>query len=167
MIIFLRLTAHSDKNAALRETASFIRDGTQSEEIFEIHPETFRLIPGLVFAYWANKKIIKLFSILPSLQGSLAQVSSMLIRLTHTRTSCSMRARKDGPCSTPTISHSPARFPSSRSSFPMTSPAPHTSKPSAGRIALSARAAARLVSRFGSRPDHMCRSAETVGKRLA
>ena len=33
MIIFLRLTAHSDKNAALRETASFIRDGTQSEEV--------------------------------------------------------------------------------------------------------------------------------------
>ena len=57
MTTFLRLLADKDKAASLIGTCFALRAGILDSRIFQVPPESFRVVPGAPFAYWVSEEV--------------------------------------------------------------------------------------------------------------
>lgn len=57
-----RVPKHDDKPASLAEAVDAVRSGSQSENLYEVTPESFRLVPGSPFVHWASDRLRKRFA---------------------------------------------------------------------------------------------------------
>lgn len=69
MTTFLRFLSEKDKDRALLIGCAAIRDGSADPRVFEVSPESFRMVPGAPFAYWVSERVRSLFDRLPSLES--------------------------------------------------------------------------------------------------
>ncbi|WP_208852316.1 hypothetical protein [Roseomonas genomospecies 6] len=70
MTIFLRLLADKDKANNLKKVCVALCNGSDGDGIFNVNPESFRVIPGAPFAYWVSERVRNTFGKLPPFDGS-------------------------------------------------------------------------------------------------
>ncbi|MBY6274351.1 MAG: hypothetical protein CW346_19635, partial [Bacillaceae bacterium] len=69
-ILFLRLLQAEEKETALAEAVTALRDGEAVKPpIYSVNPEAFSKVPGSPFAYWVRERIRNLFQELPPFEG--------------------------------------------------------------------------------------------------
>lgn len=62
--VFIRLHSSDDRGRDLFQAVESLRAGCSSAEVvFNVHPSSFRQIPGSPFSYWVSESIRKLFAI--------------------------------------------------------------------------------------------------------
>ncbi|MBA1198254.1 type II restriction endonuclease subunit M [Pseudomonas plecoglossicida] len=69
MTLFLRLSAPIDKENALQNMCSHLRQGVIPAECFEVAPEDFSAIPGSPFPYWSSETLRNSFNRLPAFES--------------------------------------------------------------------------------------------------
>ncbi|HCP76927.1 MAG TPA: hypothetical protein DIU11_04105, partial [Pusillimonas sp.] len=68
MTTFLRLLSDKDKAIPLLASCNALRTGAFDARIFQIEPESFRVVPGAPFAYWVSESVRGVFRRLPRLE---------------------------------------------------------------------------------------------------
>ena len=61
MTTFLRLLTEKDKAINLLASCTELRAGIADARVFQVAPESFRVIPGAPFAYWVNEAVRQVF----------------------------------------------------------------------------------------------------------
>ncbi len=69
MTTFLRLLADKDKAENLLTTCTALRSGMNDARVFQVAPESFRVVPGAPFAYWVSEGVRGLFTKLPKFES--------------------------------------------------------------------------------------------------
>ena len=72
--VFVRLLRDTDLGVALRKSIQNRRDGVPEDRISSIDLLDLGMIPGSPFAYWVSDTVRSLFSSLPALEGTGAEV---------------------------------------------------------------------------------------------
>lgn len=68
MTTFLRLLADKEKATNLLANCTALRAGENDARVFQVAPESFRVIPGAPFAYWVSEAVRQVFKKLPALE---------------------------------------------------------------------------------------------------
>src|SRR5581483_9359266 len=71
---FIRLLKDRDRSTALRQATFDMRRGAANERIYRMPTQAFQAIPGAPVAYWMADEIRRLFSTLPCIEGTGADV---------------------------------------------------------------------------------------------
>lgn len=69
MTTFLRLLGEKDKLQQLMSATSAFREGATDLRIFDVDPDTFELIPGAPFTYWASEVLRGVFKAHPPFES--------------------------------------------------------------------------------------------------
>ncbi len=68
MTTFLRLLADKDKANNLLASCTASRAGGSDARVFQVAPESFRVVPGAPFAYWVSEAVRHVFNQLPAFE---------------------------------------------------------------------------------------------------
>jgi hypothetical protein len=69
MTTFLRLVADAEKEANLLSVTKMLHSRIADQRIYEVNPDSFRIIPGTPFAYWVSDDLRSLFESLPAFES--------------------------------------------------------------------------------------------------
>lgn len=68
MTMFLRLLADKDKSTSLLSSCTALRAGKDDARVFQVAPESFRVVPGAPFAYWVSEAVRQVFTQIPAFE---------------------------------------------------------------------------------------------------
>lgn len=68
MTTFLRLLADKEKATNLLTSCIAVRSGEDDFRVFQVEPESFRVVPGAPFAYWVSEAVRQVFNQLPAFE---------------------------------------------------------------------------------------------------
>jgi len=68
MTTFLRLLTDKEKATNLMANCIALRSGESNSRVFQVEPESFRVVPGAPFAYWVSEAVRQVFNQLPAFE---------------------------------------------------------------------------------------------------